>query len=256
MTRRFGHGRRRTGAVSLFDRVRALLAGREYFTATGHITLSGTGDVLSIHGWTDDTSVLTQSDTTKQVDPPAFHADFAGLCLNFTGAEFYDGNRPASAYSNLRDGVSAEPYVVCTPLSALAKQMVSTIHPTSNNNGFRLGHSSGGGLVLVQEAIVGSGANVVNDAGTVTVSVGSPTYFGYSMAAGAVTRYVKSASGALAVTPPFSSSGGAPLRLGGATNGAALSVMRWAELPLFPALDASGRATWQQYVQQILGIAP
>lgn len=262
MTRRFGHGRRRTAAVvpdTPLDSALALSAGAPFFTMAGHVTLSGTGDVLSFHDLNDDGHVLTQSDTAKQVDPPAGHADFAGgLCATFTGAESYSTNT-ISKYTFTHDGSGATlvPVYTRTSTAGFHVLLASNLFISTTNRGIGIAGQAAGAI----QAFVGSGTQTIwNTAAGGTTAAGVPVYCDVSWQKAADSWNVrkKGVSAASGTTPntPNAAATITPMTLGAAANGTLGFVGRVAAFPCFPYVDASGRSTIQDWILQDYVIAP
>lgn len=252
--RRAARGSRRIpgGKKTLFQRVLALSAGLPLFLASGHITLSGTGDILSFHDANDDAHVLTQSDTAKQVDPPAAHADFANqLCVtrNPTDA-FYESNRTPAYWGPWHQGTGRELWAVWTPVTSTTG---FHFHTTNGFTGPGFGLGTSGSNVIYQ---------VKKPPDSVNRSVGKsnsiPVYSRCTYLEGASPEAILQVSGSAAATQasaetPDAANPQRALRWG--WSGAATGE-RLAAIPCFPRLDATGLALVQQWVQQAYGIPP
>lgn len=242
--------------LTLFERIIALSATRPIFRAAGHITLGGTGNVLSIHDDNDDTHVLTQADTAKQCAPPAPHADFANqLCLTFAALEWYESNRPPSYWVPWHN-TGAASLVVCTPTSlSTSRYVCGTFAGTSP--GFGLSLSSADHTVLVRTPPGGTNAVVAN-AGVVPV-VGTPTMLQFSYTEGASPEWRIKATGGAAVTgnsaaAPSAAAAENTMRFG--SRGAELGLMHGRIACLVTGPDTPEfRSTSAQWATQYTGVA-
>jgi hypothetical protein len=255
---RSGDGRRYGGRKkTLFQRTLAL--SLVWFDASGHITLSGTGDVLSVHDRKDDTHVLTQADTAKQVDPPAAHADFANqLCFTFTGAEWYQSNRAPGAWSQHHNGVGEQCVFTCTPTDlTVDRRPVSTRGPGATV-GFNLASTAAGAAHYVHN---GAALPVNLTGGALTVNV--PTYLTYSYVDGrapneaaAYNRTTLILSTTTATVPSAADPAGSLVLGASSPTGLQPFVGRAAALMFFPPTTPDPALLVQQYEQQTFGIPP
>jgi hypothetical protein len=153
--------------------VLALAATRPVFNADW-VIIGGSGTVRSVvdwNGYATDGHVFDQPDTLKQCAPPAFHADFAGnLCLNFTGAEYYDSNRAPIAWVWAHDGTGFDGYFAITNLRSTATPQA--LFATMNVNTA----ASTGMAVQIDQSAGNFGFYTVNGSAYV-VNVGNPSQF-------------------------------------------------------------------------------
>lgn len=253
---------RRTQAPSIFQQ--ALALSLVWLDASGHITLSGTGDVLSVHDRRDDTHVLTQADTAKQVDPPAAHADFAGqLCLTLTGAEWYQSNRPPSYWIWGSNGTGVDIYFAATNLqsSTPAQCMLATQNISAHTVGFAVqidGSAGNFGWYVNNGTAYAVSRNDTNQFAT-----GSPGWACASHLDGDPAEVIKRKqattifSGAGAAPAPSASDPVGTLRLGAsAVTGSFRFVGRVRSALFFPRLTTTQRsATVDLFMAQDTGIA-
>jgi hypothetical protein len=239
---------------TLFQQVLALSAGRPIFLASGHITLSGTGDVLSVHDWNDDAHVLTQADTAKQCDPPAASANYNNqLVLIFTGAEYYDSNRPASDWQYLTGGEGYDFWgVVERPTDGT--RCVWTLSWSSGNERNALYLATANFLTRVTSGGVSRFALTC-----VVPAAGTPTrlHCAYDEAAIPEVR-LQANSLTLATTTTAgstSASAATTFRLGDFVTGGGRFVGAIGAATFYPTLSTPQRDTVKQYIQQTFGIA-
>lgn len=110
-----------------FNYLRHLCQGGPVFTADYYSVDGGTGKVASFIDWNDPSHLLAQSSGALQVAIPAAHADFINkLCANFTGAEYYDSNRPQRDWATLHNGQGAGVYGVATCVTSGTRRLLNT----------------------------------------------------------------------------------------------------------------------------------
>lgn len=250
------------GDLSLLSRVKGLVAGLPFFIASGHVTISGTGDVLSWHDLNNDAHVLTQSDTAKQVDPPAAHADYGGqLCLNFTGAQVYQSNLAALDWQFLSDGVSAEETCTLTRTTNSGARVVTTTAGGLNAPGTQLWWWDGSSNNFFCHVSKVSAA-VINNVTFGVAALNTPTFVSIRLFGAGSPQYelrLKSALNASGnyAAAPAATAPGASLILG--ANNMALSspgVFRIRSLVYSRALsDAQRAGTMVPWITQDTGIA-
>ena len=106
-------------ALLVLANTRPVFTEREYL-------IGGTGKVRSIYDLSDATRthVLDQSDTAKQVDVPAPHADFLQPCYTWPSGQFwYASNRPMSYWDFLING-NCSGSAVLTQTAASANKVI------------------------------------------------------------------------------------------------------------------------------------
>jgi hypothetical protein len=248
--------------LTLLQRVRALSAGRPIWLAFGHITLSGTGDVLSWHDWNDDTHVLTQADTAKQVDPPTADAKFANQpSLRFTGVEAYVSNRASTYWSFCHDSVGTDIWSTFRTTTDASFRFLWSTTTSSNVRGANIYVRSG----LEQTEVGNNGASVIPTDATSRIALPAadtamwgawghgtaltPDFRHQRSGGAAVTRNYANAPDAPGTAPTFS------FTLGAAAGNVSF-VGAIASIVVLPSVSAAGDTLMKQYNQQTYGIAP
>jgi hypothetical protein len=250
----------KTGRVpdTLFGDILRLTQLRPSFIASGHITLSGVGKVLSIHDLNNDAHVLTNANTSQQCDFPVVHADYNNqLCLTFTVPDLknYSSNIPGIV-NYMHDGSGGEFFVVNTPTAAGTSVLVGSRN--ISGRGFTLGRStSPASFFYVITAANGFAISQTDPTNSWLQDV--PTYINPSYAifmtpdATVRRRGTTLTSGNQSIAPEAGSSSQA-LRLG--SDASNFFRGRWRSLLFFPPLSTTQRSLVQQWIQQDTGIAP
>ncbi len=190
-----GQGQGQAGTVpTLFDQVLALAAGRPVFTAD-NVAVVG-GKVVAFIDWNDPTHVLQQANTAQQVAAPAPHAGFGGaLVATFVGGNWYQSNRPASAFAYTGDCVSFEAVRVFAPAIVNTNNFMDTTTGSLGFNGYQamVGNTPGKHTVTV----VSNGALGFSTAFG-SAAIDAPTFSSVRVAAASTPQYALYDRGALA----------------------------------------------------------
>jgi hypothetical protein len=239
---------------SALGAILALCVGRPAFTADAYAVDGVTGKVASFIDRNDPTHTLAQAVSARQVVLPVAHADFGGkLCANFTGAEWYQSSRAATAWNFLLDGTGAEWLHSMTHTSSTGTQVYwSTGNSANFNSAIYLSSPT---LFWEQYA---NPTQVFSRTRTAT-AVGTPTYYTGFYVEGAspeTSLRVKAGTadtGATAIAPTAPPS--ASLVLGANALGAQRGIMRWRELLFFPILTPTQRSLLAAYELSAHGIS-
>lgn len=241
---------------SLFLSVIAGVGGRPAFT-TDLVVQDPGGKCRAIVDWQDYTHWLDQSDQTKQCAMPAAHADYSGQsCLNFTGAQWYQSNRPASAWSYWIDGTGIAFWFTHTPTAAGTN--VALALSTGAGNGLQI-YWSGGTVSTVNVDIYETTVVVHRAVGGYAANV--PTWIEYSYVEGASPESSLALKAGTANTGPTGKAPSvnppqAPLTLGAESAGTNMARFRFRSLIAQSSRPtASQVATTRQYLTADTGIA-
>lgn len=250
-----------SAALSLFEQVLALSAGRPVFTADKYTVDGISGRVRSWIDWNDPTHVLDQSIAAQQVPVPAAHADFAGaLCATYTGGQAYQSNRAVAAWTFTADGVSNEQWDVFEPVGQASPGAVCATAFTGGQAGSLTTFEPGGLTHLLGSGPSGSaGLLILANPGASANDV--PIYTSSRHQAAAAPQYELRRRGTLGASGPF----GAPALnfppqfplIVGASGNPALSRpanMRWAATLFTPALTPAQRLIVETWIYETYGI--
>lgn len=208
-----------------------------------------------------------QASSVLQVALPLAHADFAGaLCGNFTGAQHYLSNRPASAWNYLHNGTGFDSFMVYTPIAggAATQALFSTVRvqDTTTTLGFWVGINTAAIPHYALLAGNGTASRPFDQASGDIAGFANavPTYMrvGYKEAAtpeGVLQNKTTAVFGVDSASAPNAGNASATLTLpanGVTQDGKATIRMR--SLAFFPTLTASEAAIVRAWIAADAGI--